>query len=109
MLMHGRCSRASDVYAFGILLWEVATGGKAFAGRWPGHSAASAAAQQRQHARRRMDICMCHGCHVMRCTAAAGGAPLTHTHGQARHTLVLAVSRLGQLPASFCGRLPAKG
>jgi serine/threonine protein kinase len=32
MLMHGRCSKASDVYAFGILLWEVATGGKAFAG-----------------------------------------------------------------------------
>lgn len=31
-LMHGRCSKASDVYAFGILLWEVATGGKAFAG-----------------------------------------------------------------------------
>ena len=31
-LMLGRCSKASDVYAFGILLWEVATGGKAFAG-----------------------------------------------------------------------------
>lgn len=45
MLMHGRCSRASDVYAFGILLWEVATGGKAFAGRCLGHSAAPATQQ----------------------------------------------------------------
>jgi serine/threonine protein kinase len=32
LLMHGRCSRASDVYSYGILLWELATGSKAFAG-----------------------------------------------------------------------------
>uniref|UniRef100_A0A383WJF9 Protein kinase domain-containing protein n=1 Tax=Tetradesmus obliquus TaxID=3088 RepID=A0A383WJF9_TETOB len=32
LLMHGRCSRASDVYSYGVLLWELATGGKAFAG-----------------------------------------------------------------------------
>ncbi|KAF8057640.1 HT1 [Scenedesmus sp. PABB004] len=32
LLMQGRCSRASDVYSFGILVWELATGGKAFAG-----------------------------------------------------------------------------
>jgi serine/threonine protein kinase len=32
VLMHGRCSRASDVYAYGILLWELATNSKPFAG-----------------------------------------------------------------------------
>jgi serine/threonine protein kinase len=31
LLLHGHASRASDVYAFGILLWELATGLRAFA------------------------------------------------------------------------------
>lgn len=32
LLVHGHASRASDVYAMGILLWEMATGGRAFSG-----------------------------------------------------------------------------
>jgi hypothetical protein len=32
LLLHGRASRASDVYAYGILLWDLATGQRAFAG-----------------------------------------------------------------------------
>eukprot|EP00775_Hariotina_reticulata_P001812 gene1812-2145_t len=32
LLMHGQGSKACDVYSYGILLWELATGGRAFAG-----------------------------------------------------------------------------
>lgn len=32
LLLHGRASKASDVYAFGILLWELVTGLRAFQG-----------------------------------------------------------------------------
>ncbi len=32
VLLHGKISRASDVYAFGILLWELITGGHAYRG-----------------------------------------------------------------------------
>lgn len=32
LLLEGRASKASDVYAFGILLWELATGQRAFHG-----------------------------------------------------------------------------
>lgn len=31
-LLHGKISTASDVYAFGILLWELYTGGHAYKG-----------------------------------------------------------------------------
>lgn len=33
LLLHGRASRASDMYAMGILLWELATGLRAFTSR----------------------------------------------------------------------------
>jgi serine/threonine protein kinase len=32
LLLHGHASKASDVYAFGILLWEMVTGLRAFQG-----------------------------------------------------------------------------
>ena len=32
MLLHGKASFASDVYAFGILLWEMFTGAQPYAG-----------------------------------------------------------------------------
>jgi serine/threonine protein kinase len=32
LLLHGHASKASDVYAYGILLWEMLTGGRAFKG-----------------------------------------------------------------------------
>lgn len=33
LLMHGHASRSSDTYAFGILMWELYTGLKAFSGK----------------------------------------------------------------------------
>lgn len=34
LLLHGHASKASDVYAFAILLWELYTARKAFQGKW---------------------------------------------------------------------------
>jgi serine/threonine protein kinase len=31
-LLHGRISKAGDVYAYGITLWELLTGGQAYQG-----------------------------------------------------------------------------
>jgi hypothetical protein len=36
LLLQGRACKESDVYAFGILLWEMTTGQRAFAGVWCG-------------------------------------------------------------------------
>jgi serine/threonine protein kinase len=32
LLLHGRASKASDVYAYGILLWELSTGRRPYSG-----------------------------------------------------------------------------
>jgi serine/threonine protein kinase len=44
-LLHGRISKAGDVYAFGISLWELFTGGQAYQGKalHPAAHAATAA------------------------------------------------------------------
>jgi serine/threonine protein kinase len=33
-LLHGHISKAADVYAFGITLWELFTGGQAYQGEY---------------------------------------------------------------------------
>jgi serine/threonine protein kinase len=33
-LLHGHISKAADVYAFGITLWELFTGGQAYQGAY---------------------------------------------------------------------------
>lgn len=41
VMMEGRISKAADVYAFGILLWELFCGGSPFAGMCVGEGEAS--------------------------------------------------------------------
>lgn len=65
-LLHGKVSKAGDVYAFGITLWELFTGGQAYQGavQCTGDGAQEAAQAQRG--------CVCLFCGLRSCTCPQG-------------------------------------